>query len=327
MLDGAFTSPKIRRLAAILEIPWPHALGLAGLLWRFAAKHAPTGEVGRHDDEEIATALEWPGDAVDLVAALARCRLLDAVDGPARLLVHDWPEHAPRYVSATLKRRGEDFSANYRHETTDPTTDPTTDGTTDPTTSSSSSSYASTSSGITLVHPDEEIASEPGRRRPASRQTPEDPVSGVLAIRTIDESDSTSNAGEAILEPLARSRSRPPDPVREDLIEAIWSLWVPGRKTGKKTGVASIRRSIRRLVASGMSTKDAAATIAQGTKADADRYRSEVERGLVEIKFVPMGSTYFNQERWNDDDAPPDLDAIRRDAIGDEIARTRSAMG
>ena len=43
MLDGAFTSPKIRRLAVVLGVPWPHALGLAGLLWRFAAKHAPTG--------------------------------------------------------------------------------------------------------------------------------------------------------------------------------------------------------------------------------------------------------------------------------------------
>jgi hypothetical protein len=46
MLDGAFTSPKIRRLAVVLGVPWPHALGLAGLLWRFSAKHAPTGEIG-----------------------------------------------------------------------------------------------------------------------------------------------------------------------------------------------------------------------------------------------------------------------------------------
>ena len=57
MLDGAFTSPKIRRLAAVLGVPWPHALGLAGLLWRFTAKHAPTGEIGLHDDEEIAAPL------------------------------------------------------------------------------------------------------------------------------------------------------------------------------------------------------------------------------------------------------------------------------
>jgi len=136
MLDGAFTSPKIRRLAVVLGVPWPHALGLAGLLWRFSAKHAPTGEIGLHDDEEIAAALEWPGDAGDLVAALVRCRLLDPTDSAARLLVHDWPDHAPRYVSATLKRQKLAFSREYSVNVSDArkardratTTDPTTSG-------------------------------------------------------------------------------------------------------------------------------------------------------------------------------------------------------
>jgi hypothetical protein len=116
MLDGAFTSPKLRRLAVILDVPWPHALGLAGLLWRFTAKHAPSGEIGRHDDEEIAAALEWPGTDRELIEALVRCRLLDQINGPARLLVHDWPDHAPRYVLATLKRRGLDYSQHYTEE-------------------------------------------------------------------------------------------------------------------------------------------------------------------------------------------------------------------
>ena len=117
MLDGAFTTPKIRRLAAILEVPWPHAIGLCGLLWRFTAKHASNGEIGRHDDEEIAAALEWPGDETALVAALVRCRLLDLVDGPARLIVHDWPHHAPRYVLSKLKRTNGDYSPHYERTT------------------------------------------------------------------------------------------------------------------------------------------------------------------------------------------------------------------
>jgi hypothetical protein len=149
MLDGAFTSPKIRRLAVILGIPWPHALGLAGLLWRFTAKHAPSGEIGRHDDEEIASALEWPGDASELREALVRCRLLDPINGAARLLVHDWPDHAPRYVLATLKRRGQDYSPHYRQSpegTTDVTVDPTTVETTYTSTSSSTPTLSSTSS-------------------------------------------------------------------------------------------------------------------------------------------------------------------------------------
>ena len=163
MLDGAFTSPKLRRLSVILGVPWPHAIGLAGLLWRFAAKHAPTGEIGRHDDEEVAAALEWAGEADELIAALVRCRLLDRVNGPARLIVHDWPDHAPRYVQATLRRRDLFWSHHYeqqgeqRHEqneqgehTIEGTVDETVVGTVEQsvveTTSSSSSSSTLTSS-------------------------------------------------------------------------------------------------------------------------------------------------------------------------------------
>ena len=161
MLDGAFTSPKIRLLAAITGKPWPHCLGLAGLLWRFAGKHAPTGAVGTHSDEEIAISLEWTDDAGDLIEALVRCRLLDEAPPPERLLVHDWPEHAPRYVRASLQRQGLDFSQRYasRHDAADlrydaatvvPTIDRAIVGTPDSTvvatTSSSSSSYAFTSS-------------------------------------------------------------------------------------------------------------------------------------------------------------------------------------
>lgn len=275
MLDGAFTSPKIRRLAAILGVPWPHALGLAGLLWRFTAKHAPTGEIGRHDDEEIAAALEWPGEAADLVASLVRCRLLDQAERPARLLVHDWPDHAPRYVLATLARTGTDFSSLYSSASTAPATEATTDGTTvetvDPTTSTSSSTSSSSSS-----------------------------------------SSSTSTSSARI--PAAA-------------VEAIWSLWVPGRKTGKAVGLRKIRDSIKRLAKDGRSIEDAARFIAEATRRDAARYRREVETGKTELQYVPLASTYFSQERWNDNDAPPDIDTVRRDALADEINRTRSSMG
>ena len=293
MLDGAFTSPKIRRLSAILDVPWPHALGLAGLLWRFTAKHAPTGEIGRHGDDDIAISMEWPGPADDLITALVRCRLLDRVPPPARLLVHDWPQHAPRYVAATLKRRGEGFSTLY----SDPTAVETVVATTDETTSSSSSSSPSPSSlasSKTLV--------------PLFSQEQEDPPGAV----PVAPAAGGSSAGE-----------RTP----AGIVDAIWNLWVPGRKTGKKNGIASIRRSIKRLVDGGMPPGEAAATIARGTKHDADRYRGQVEKGLIELKFVPMGSTYFTQERWNDGDAEPDIEAVKRDAIGDEIARARSEMG
>lgn len=105
MLKGAFTSPKIRVFAAKIGVPFPHALGMCGMLWNFAADHAPCGDVGRHDDGSIAIALEWPGDPVALVSALVAARLLD--EHPQhRLIVHDWKDHCPQYVRAKVARMG-----------------------------------------------------------------------------------------------------------------------------------------------------------------------------------------------------------------------------
>lgn len=267
MLEGAFTSPKIRRLAVILDVPWPHALGLAGLLWRFTAKHALTGEIGRHDPEMIAAALEWRGSSDDLIDALVRCRLLDRVTPPAKLLVHDWPEHAPRYVRGNLARKNKEFSKHYERGTTDgsveDTTDPTAERSAEITTSTSSSSSSSSST--------------------------------------------SSNASST-----------------KEFALKVWELWVPGRKINKKQGVASIEKSIRRLARGGMSIREAAATIAQGTKRDADRYRKEVEEKRTELKFVPLGCTYFNQDRWNDENEHIDERAVQDAGIEDQINRARA---
>lgn len=260
MLDGAFTSPKIRRLAAILEIPWPHALGLAGLLWRFAAKHAADGEVGRHDDEEIATAMEWPGESDALVRAFVRVRLLDEVERPARLLVHDWPDHAPRYVSQALRRRNLDFSPLY--SASDPLA----------ITSAESSSYTS---------------------------------SHTLA-------SSHTNSEE----------TRESVPIDERLV-GVWNLWVAGRKTGKAKAIRSMKTSIRRLRGGGLTLAEAVDRIEDGTRRDAEAYRNELAHGRTELRFVPLGSTYFNQERWLDDEDAPSNERTPDDAIRDEIERFR----
>lgn len=105
MLKGAFTSPKIRVFAARVGVPFPHALGMCGMLWNFVADHAPCGDIGRHDDSSIAIALEWPNDPAALVNALVAARLLD-VHPKHRLVVHDWADHCPQYVRAKVARMG-----------------------------------------------------------------------------------------------------------------------------------------------------------------------------------------------------------------------------
>lgn len=277
MLDGAFTSPKIRRLAAILGIPWLHAVGICGAIWKFTSKHAPTGEIGRHDDEEVATVVEWTGEARTLIDALVRCRLLDRVPGPARFIVHDWPDHAPRHVRATLARQGRDFSPYYSDA---PTTDPTTDSTTEESTEATTVDTTSTSSS-TLTSP-----------------TP-----------------STS--------PTPRSASIP-----SGLLDQVWDCWVPGRKQGRKPGLEAIRRSIRRLIVEAdCSPEQAAAWIAYNTTKARNAYQDQIANGQTELRFVPLGSTYFNQERWNDRDAPPPTrEELLQARVDAEIAAARDPV-
>ncbi len=336
MLDGAFTSPKIRRLAVILEIPWPHALGLAGLLWRFTAKHAPTGEIGRHDDEEIAAALEWPGDAGDLVAALTRCRLLDPTQSAARLLVHDWPQHAPRYVSASLKRQKLTFSQEYSEKLPDmtsmschattavPTVVPTAVATAVPTTVETTSSYSSSSAYASAVC-DTQTSTElnSGDSEAAgdsvSIQSDEDPVCGAPAVWMDEESSEARNRSDAIVRPLKGWA--------QNHAEEIWEAYLPGRKSGKKTAIPMIVKSIHEVAkAEGLSVYDAADRIRRAVEWDVFRMVERIKSGETELKFCPLGITYFRQERWNDGDEGPTDHDVREARIDDDLRQARADL-
>jgi len=327
MLDGAFTSPKIRRLAVVLGIPWPHALGLAGLLWRFTAKHAPTGEIGRHEDDDIAAALEWPGDAGDLVAALTRCRLLDPTESAARLLVHDWPDHAPRYVSATLKRQKLTFSREYsenlpdtrsardRARSTVSTAVATTVRTADAT--AGGTTYTSTSSSTGFGCASAENKPDPAHSESARAleiiQSHENAPQGVPASRTIEESSRPKNRSDAILRPLA---------------EGVWDAYLAGRKIGKKTAIGYIVKAIHEVARRDrLSPPDAAARIRRAVEADVARMVERIRTGETELKYCPQGLTYFRQERWNDGDTGPNDRDVREARIDDEIQRARADLG
>jgi len=97
MLKSAYTSPKIHALARRLKIPFPHALGICGLLWNFTCDHAPDGNVGKHGALGIATATHWDGDENALLEALVSVRLIDIRDDGS-LEIHQWDEHCPQWV-------------------------------------------------------------------------------------------------------------------------------------------------------------------------------------------------------------------------------------
>jgi hypothetical protein len=74
---GLARHPKTLRLARILGIPVPAALGHLHLLWWWAIEYAPDGGVGRFDAADLALACMWDGDEAALLPALQRAGFVD----------------------------------------------------------------------------------------------------------------------------------------------------------------------------------------------------------------------------------------------------------
>jgi hypothetical protein len=92
--------PKLRKLARLLEVPRPLALGLVHSLWSLAiTTRAQGGDVSKtvigKDHAELALELGWEGDPVQLLAALRDSGWLDG------WVIHDWEEEQTRAVTAS----------------------------------------------------------------------------------------------------------------------------------------------------------------------------------------------------------------------------------
>jgi hypothetical protein len=105
MKRGTPDHPKVYALAEKLGIRRPTALGHLELLFHFAAQYAPQGDVGRFPDKRIAAGMDWAGKAEKLIESLVATGWLDR-DSHARLVVHDWHDHADRTRLQRLSRNG-----------------------------------------------------------------------------------------------------------------------------------------------------------------------------------------------------------------------------
>lgn len=103
-LRGTLTHRKTRRLAKLLNIPIPCALGIVESLWHVTAEQAARGDIGRLSNQDIAEEMFWEDDADTLVEALIESRWIDRCD-THRLQIHDWPEHADQSVHTWLAKR------------------------------------------------------------------------------------------------------------------------------------------------------------------------------------------------------------------------------
>jgi hypothetical protein len=102
-------SLKFKRLCRRLGVSPVVAVGTLELLWIATAKNTPRGDIGRFTDEDIAIAVYWDGEPAVLITALVETGWLDQHQ-EHRLVVHDWHEHAPRYIHAWLKSKKTTFA-------------------------------------------------------------------------------------------------------------------------------------------------------------------------------------------------------------------------
>ena len=104
MKHTTFVHHKLIDLAEALGADEAKAVGTLGFLWHAAGEYAPCGDIGRFSDEKIAWFCRWKGDPKTLVDALVAARWLDPTDGPARLVVHDWPVHCEDFIHSRVAR-------------------------------------------------------------------------------------------------------------------------------------------------------------------------------------------------------------------------------
>ena len=100
-----WSHPKTKRMARLLDIPRPQAVGHVVGLWIWALDYAQDGDLSTYEPGDIADACDWQGDADQLVAALLEC---GRKDGPGFLFrgddgleINDWEQ----YAGKTVKKR------------------------------------------------------------------------------------------------------------------------------------------------------------------------------------------------------------------------------
>lgn len=82
--------PKLKRLARLLRVERPTAVGYLHYLWWWAMEYAPDGDLSRFDDEDVADATEWPGDPAELMGALRASGFMDGSE------LHDWKDYGEK---------------------------------------------------------------------------------------------------------------------------------------------------------------------------------------------------------------------------------------
>lgn len=114
MKRGTEDHPKTIELQRRLRETRRGAVGILQMLWMWAAKYAPAGDVGRWDDATIAAAVHWEREPCELIDAMVGARLLDRDPVPGcRLYIHNWHKHAEDAIHSAMYRAVQTFALGH----------------------------------------------------------------------------------------------------------------------------------------------------------------------------------------------------------------------
>lgn len=113
--------PKTRRLARLLGVSVPAAIGHLHLLWWWALSYADDGNLSDFDPDEIAFGAQWEGNADAFSNALHSAGWFDLSD-EGETTLHDWNEYAGKMIERRQKNAAR--MRESRHAETPPTPSP-----------------------------------------------------------------------------------------------------------------------------------------------------------------------------------------------------------
>lgn len=95
--------PKTKKLARLLGVSLPAAVGHLHYFWWWALDFAQDGTLEKYDGYDLADAMQWDGDPDHLVEALISAGYIDDTDDG--LMIHDWGEYAGKLLERRAKDR------------------------------------------------------------------------------------------------------------------------------------------------------------------------------------------------------------------------------
>ena len=97
--------PKTKKLARLLDVQLPTAVGYLHFIWWWALNYAQDGSLDRYEAVDIADAAVYDGDPQRLLDALIDSGYIDKTD--AGLMLHDWDEYAGKLLENARKTERE----------------------------------------------------------------------------------------------------------------------------------------------------------------------------------------------------------------------------